>query len=114
MRDSLDLGCAPSHEDCAQVGRDDYPERGRRECRAYAGQLRRTFGDEPPGARLTIRANPHDFGTYLSVACEFDSDDPAAVTYAYRCEGEGPEYWDHEARRELDRHAATGKEHRHE
>jgi len=36
--------------------------------------LRRTLGNEPPGARLAIRENPHDFGTYLSVVCHYDPD----------------------------------------
>lgn len=99
MRDLLDLGSAPSHEDCAQVGAPDYWERARRECRAYIGLLRRTFGDEPDGASLSIKANPHDFGTYLSVVCHFDGE--AAADYAYRCEGQGPQYWDDQARLEL-------------
>jgi hypothetical protein len=99
--DSIDLGCAPSEEDCAQVGRDGYYPRACRECRAYLAQLRRLFGDEPDGARLAVTSNPHDFGTYLSVACRYDPALPAAVDYAFRCEAEGPREWDEEARREL-------------
>jgi hypothetical protein len=101
MRDYLDLGCAPSHEDCAQVGSSDYYERSRRESRAYMGQLRRMFGEEPDGAGLSIRSNPHDFGTYLSVVCYFDADNQASVDYAFKCEGQAPEFWDEEAQREL-------------
>jgi hypothetical protein len=101
MQDCMDVGCAPTEEDCAQVGREDYIDRARRECRAYINQLRRLFGDEPEGARLSVKSNPHDFGTYFSVVCYYDPDQPAAVEYALRCEGQGPREWDDEARREL-------------
>ena len=101
MRDCIDLGPAPSEEDCAQVGREDYPERARRECRAYLSQLRRLLGDEPDGARLSVNSNPHDFGSYLSVVCHYDPDQPASVDYAFRCEGQGPREWDDPARQEL-------------
>lgn len=109
MRDSLDLGSAPSGEECAQVGRDDYHDRARRECRAYIHQLRRTFGEEPAGARLSIKANDHDFGTYWSVVCSFDGGNEAATDYAYRCES-GPESWDEEARWELSHTQTPRKE----
>ena len=102
MQDCLDLGSTPSQEDCAQVGREDYHLRARRECRAYINQLRRMFGEEPDGARLSVKSNPHDFGSYLSVVCYFDGDNKAAADYAYHCEAKGPKEWDEEARRELE------------
>jgi hypothetical protein len=80
MRDCLDLGCAPSMEPCAQVGRVDYWPRAQRECRAFIALIRRTVGAEPDGAQLRVESNPHDFGTYLSVVCEFDSTNEVAVT----------------------------------
>lgn len=101
MTDFIDVGCAPACEDCAQVGSDGYHDRARRECRAYINQLRRTFGDEPEGAHLSVRSNPHDFGSYLSVTCSYDESHPASVDYAFRCESEGPEQWDEQARQEL-------------
>ena len=101
MRDFIDVGCAPTHENCAQVGSDDYYERARRECRVYIGQLRRLFGDEPDGAHLSIKSNPHDFGTYLSVVCYYDDCHPASADYAFRCESESPQHWDNQARQEL-------------
>ena len=102
MRQSLYIGSTPPGEPCAQLGSDDYGERARPECRAYIGQLRRTFGPEPHGCRLYVASNPHDFGTYLSVNCEYDEEDEATVEYAYRCEGEeSPDLWDEQARREL-------------
>jgi len=101
--DHLDLGSAPSDEDCAQVGIDDnYEVRARRECRALINQLKRLCGDPPPAARFRIMANPHDFGTYYSVVIDFDSGDEAAAAYAYRCDEESPDQWDMAARFELD------------
>jgi hypothetical protein len=101
MRDYIDIGCAPHCEDCAQLGSDDYQRRAASECAAYIRQLRRMFGPEPPGARLAIKSNDHDFGEYLSVVCWFDQDVPAAVDYAFHCEGQGPQLWDEQAQREL-------------
>jgi hypothetical protein len=101
MRDFIDVGATPHEASCAQVGRDDYWDRAHRECRAHINQLRRAFGQEPEGARLSIKSKPHDFGTYLSVVCYYDSDSEAAVDYAFRCEGEGPGEWDEEAKREI-------------
>lgn len=97
----IDVGSAPYIEDCAQLGAADYYDRARRECRAYIGQLRRLLGPEPPGARLKTKANAHDFGTYLSVICQYETDNPEAMQYAFRCESDGPEEWDAVARHEL-------------
>ena len=101
MEDFIDVGAAPTHEDCAQVGADGYFDRARRECRAYIALLRRVMGEEPQGARLAVKTNPHDFGTYLSVVCYYDDEHPESVDYAFRCESEMPMHWDDEARREL-------------
>lgn len=101
MRDWIDLGATPPGESCAQLGTPDYHDRARRECRAYIARLRRAMGPEPPGARLALKANPHDFGTYLSVVCHYETGDEQATDYAFRCEAEGPEAWDDQARAEL-------------
>ena len=101
--DHLDLGSAPSDEDCAQLGVDDnYVTRAKRECRALINQFKRICGDAPPGAHFRIMANPHDFGTYYSVAIHFDPNDQDAVAFAYRCDEESPSEWDMAARLELD------------
>jgi hypothetical protein len=86
----FDIGSTPPGEECAQVGRDDYWQRARPECLAYIKLLRRTFGPEPDAARLAVKSNEHDFGTYLSVVCYFDPNNEAAAEYAYRCESDGP------------------------
>jgi hypothetical protein len=101
MRDYIDVGPAPPLEDCAQVGTPDYWERARCECRAYVNLLRRVLGQEPDGARLTVRSHPHDFGSYLSAACEYDPSIAGAIEYAMRCESDGPQEWDEQARSEL-------------
>ena len=101
MREHIDVGPAPPEEDCAQVGRDDYWDRAPRECRAYVALLRRSLGAEPDGARLTVKSNEHDFGTYLSVVCWYDPSRPESIDYAFRCESQGPAQWDEQARLEL-------------
>jgi len=101
MRDEMYIGSSPIDEKCAQLGTDGYWEKAQKECRAFINQLRRVFGKEPGSARLIIKRNPHDFGTYLSVNCYYNDGDEEALDYALRCEGETPENWDDEAREEL-------------
>src|SRR5436190_21898951 len=103
MREFVDLGVTtPYLEDCAQVGSReyDYYERARREARAYIAQLRRVFGDEPDGARFSVKSHEHDFGTYLTVVCNFEPSIPAAADYAFRCENQPLDLWDEQARSE--------------
>ena len=108
MTEYLDIGSSPPDESCAQIGTDDYFPRARRECRAYVAQLRRVLGAEPTGAHLIVKSHPHDFGTYLSVACEFDPSNQIAVEYAYRCESQGPQEWDQEAKAQLSKEVSHG------
>ena len=93
-KDVLAIGSSPCDEDCAQVGSEGYYERAQAECRRFIELLRRTFGPEPEGAELFIKANLHDFGTYYEVACRFDPDAEAAVDYALKCEGDAPPTWE--------------------
>lgn len=93
-RDYIDIGPTPAEEECAQVGQPDYMHRARSECNRFIELLRRTLGPEPQGARLAVKSNPHDFGTYLEVVCYFDTDNEEAEKYAYRCEREAPARWD--------------------
>lgn len=101
MGDYLEIGSSPYEEDCAQVGSENYRARALLEYRAYISQLRREFGPEPAGARLRIKANAHDFGTYHEVVCDFDDTLAGSVDYAYRLESDGPARWDNEALAEL-------------
>jgi len=114
MRDHIMIGSTPAGEDCAQVGTADYHQIARRECRAFIGQIRREFGPEPDGARLFTKSNPHDFGTYYEVACEFETDGAdefdetnveqikptTAYEYALKCE-DTSDRWDPQALVEL-------------
>jgi hypothetical protein len=94
MRDYISIGSSPPEESCQQVGSQDYPRKARIECRQYIEALRKHLGPEPEGARLYIQSNPHDFGTYYEVNCEYEDDNEEATAYAFKCEGEGPMTWE--------------------
>lgn len=94
MRDYIDIGSAPSGEDCAQVGAEDYHSRVRVECNRFIGLIRKTLGPEPEGARLSVKAFSHDFGTYHEVVCYFDDNSEEAMRYAFRCQDEAPTRWE--------------------
>jgi hypothetical protein len=100
--DSLELSSAPVGEECAQLGSDGYYERAQKECKSLIRQLRRQFGNEPVGARLYVKSNPHDFGSYYEVACKFDENSQEAIEYAYNIEANMPENWDAVAKAEFE------------
>lgn len=93
-RDYIDIGSTPTEEDCAQVGQPDYEKKARAECARFIQLIRQTLGEEPEGARLAVKSNPHDFGTYYEVVCYFEDSNEEATSYAYRCEAETPTKWD--------------------
>lgn len=101
IMDDFDFDTTPVDEECEQMGPNYNPEKARFEAACLIGQLRRHFGAEPEGARLRIRENPHDFGTYLSVQIRFDEQNEAASNYAYGMEANFPTLWDDEARKLL-------------
>lgn len=100
-RDYLEIGSVPADEACEQLGPNYDPRKAKAEGRAYIEQLRRVFGREPRGARLILKANPHDFGTYHEVVCEYDDEDREAYDYALKIEANSPATWDLEAKRAL-------------
>jgi hypothetical protein len=100
-RDYIEIGSSPTSESCAQVGSENYYEQSRKEMKAFIKQLRRLFGDEPFGARLSIKAFPHDFGTYHEVVCHYEDTIKEAVDYAFKVENYCPESWDEESLLEL-------------
>lgn len=88
------LGPAPAMEECIQVGSDDYARNAKTECRAFIEAIRKVCGHEPEGARLTVKSQPHDFGSYYEVAVIFDGNDQAAAEYAAKCDEKAPGTWE--------------------
>lgn len=96
MKDLIYLGPCPADETCVGVDDPAYEALGPLQCLRWIKLLRSTFGPEPDGARLFVKANPHDLGTYHEVVCEFDDDRaayPLAMDYALRCDWEQPPTW---------------------
>lgn len=101
MLDYLSIGSTPAAEPCAQLGKDNYAAMARKEGKAFINQLKRVCGEPPAGAYFKLKAFPHDFGTYYEVCVMFSDQDEEAIEYAYKVEAETPEYWDEEAKQEL-------------
>ena len=93
MRDDMSIGPNPCDEPCVSVGEPDYYPRAKEECNRFIELIRKKLGPEPPGARLAVKSNPHDFGSYLDVVCYFEDSDEEARKYAYLCESEAPRTW---------------------
>lgn len=92
MRDYLNIGPGPADEPCAQVGSEQYSIIARHECRAYRDALIAHYGPPPGDIVLSVKAFPHDFGTYHEVVAYYDVDDNEQVQYVLRIE-EGLDYW---------------------
>jgi hypothetical protein len=110
MKDYIELGSTPTDEQCAQLGKsDDYDLRAAQECAAYINQLWRilelqfalTRDSNPYQFSLVRKSNRHDFGTYYEVAVRYDDNDKHAVEVAFWLDGNTPNKWDDEARKEL-------------
>lgn len=107
MRETIEIGSTPYGEECAQVGTDEYIERGRLECQVFAKQLLRAYRAAhrdtilPYGCALKLKSNAHDFGNYYEVVVNFDSSDKDATEAAYWFEANSPEFWDDTAKAEL-------------
>ncbi len=100
--DNLSIGATPAEESCEQVGTPNYnPEKASKECRVFANQLKRQFGEPPYGARIGIKSNPHDAGNYLEVVVYYNDNIEEAIDYAFKIEAESPANWDEEAKKEL-------------
>lgn len=91
----------PCQEKCIQVGADDYLRLARIEARAFINQIIRENGNPPEGVNFKITSNPHDFGTYLDVAIQFDEEDDVQVDYVFMIERNPPFLWDAQAKKEL-------------
>ena len=95
MMDYLHIGSCPPDEECVSVVSDwDNGPSMKAECRAYITALRNFLGHEPPGARLRVLCQPHDFGSYYEVVCDYEPRNEKAQDYAFKCEGAGPQTWE--------------------
>lgn len=91
--ETIEIGGTPCNEACAATGvTENASSLNRLECQAYIEGLRRKYGNEPEGAELRTKGNPHDYGTYYEVVCRFASDKPDAREYAERVES-GLQTW---------------------
>jgi len=94
MREYIEIGPCPCNEPAADIRDPEFARLNRDECQRFIQLIREVCGDEPEGARLGIRSNYHDFGTYREVVCYYDDDNEQAAEYAYHCEGDAPSNWD--------------------
>jgi len=110
--DYYTFGSTPCDENCAQVGRDNYHEQSRIECRAYINQLKRVikeltsyeygsddFTNKYETFTLRVKSFPHDFGNYHEVCAIFDDEESCHL--ANDIDNSLPENWDAEALKEL-------------
>lgn len=93
----IEVGPVPAEESCAQVGRDDYEERSRRECAVYIRQLQRIFQHPNPAVLKFVRRGfPHELGRYHEVVAIMTAEGADLFD-----EASLPLEWDHVARAEL-------------
>lgn len=99
-RDWLYLGPVPANEDCEQVSSDgEYSiSRMKAECRIYVAQLERMFPAESKLCTIRLKIENHDFGTYVEVVVEYDTDQPESGNAAIHIEHNTPSDWDDIAR----------------
>lgn len=87
--DLLHIGPVPAEEDCAQLGQDpDFAKKNIAECERFIAQIRRHYGDEPEGAKVKMKSNLHDFGTYREVVVQYEVGNAAAENYAFDIESD--------------------------
>lgn len=91
-------GATPCCVEPTQIGDPEYPRRGRAECSIYRDQLERMiaskFGACPPGFRLLVKREQHDFGSYYEVQGRCHDDDLEASDIGFWLDGNTPEEWD--------------------
>lgn len=87
------LGPCPAEEDAVQLGSPDYARDAKTQCRAYVEAIRAVCGREPEGARLVVKSQSHDFGTYYECAVAFDPEIEAARDYAALVDDKAPTTW---------------------
>jgi len=92
-KDIIYLGPCPADEEAAQSVDADFAARNKAECLLYIQAIKRKLGEPPDGAVLKIKTENHEFGPYREVVCEVDSNNEAAVQWAYMAEDKAPTTW---------------------
>ncbi len=102
MNEFISIGSAPAREQGTSIGRPNYDERSRHECRVFRRMLLRLI-PIPLGCSATIevRSAPNKRGTYREVGVRYKTDDSVAIRYALQVERAAPQHWDDIARNEL-------------
>ena len=86
---TIDLGGAPSDEDCAQLGHtDDFTKLNQLEVNAYRAAIIAVHGAPPAGCELRTLFNHHDFGTYRTLGLVIDDSAPVHASGRYADEVE--------------------------
>lgn len=97
MIDYIYLGSSPAFEPCVQTTDPDYHVKAHAECERYKRLLEHTYaeahGNRACPARLVIKAEPHDFGSYYEVVAKYDTTDEAASLAAYWLDENAPTHW---------------------
>ena len=91
---TIHLGQAPIREDHTHISHPDYDRYARRECWAFIEAIRATVGREPDAAKLRVKRENNQRGSFLEVVVNFDPNDRAAREYARRCELYSPDTWE--------------------
>ena len=110
MIDSIEIGCTPYDESCAQTCENNYSEKAKIECSVFRNQLYRfieseckyTYDNMPDSFSLRVHGQAHDFGTYYEVQARFNDENEAAIELAYWLEDHCPAHWDSIAKAELE------------
>lgn len=90
----IDIGGAPAHAQCAQLGQtENFDSVNRLEVRFYEAALIARFGLPPDGCAFEARENRHDFGVYRTLTLRIDDEADAAVTAYAAAIAEGLGYW---------------------
>jgi hypothetical protein len=100
MKKFIQLGTAPSNEDCVQTGSKDYQERSRIEASIHINQLQRCFKRIPKAFNFGMKKFNHDFGEYIDVVLYYGNSD-TDENRAYAIQDKLPVVWDSKAIEEL-------------
>jgi hypothetical protein len=97
MYDYIYLGPVPANEPCTQTTDDQYGVKAYAECSRYRDLLKRAYSEAHDGrecpARIMVKGESHDFGTYYEVVCKFDANDHAQCEAAYWLDSNSPTEW---------------------